>query len=525
MNEPVPAPNQARPPARPPRISLQVAVIGFAGAVALTLLLIVLILATDPGRADADDDRSPSPPPDGSGLAHASPSDQPTSTPRIGVPTPSVASVTPRPSQSPGPYPISGSADPPLMVAGPDGGVYAAARGGDGVAVGLFGPDGRVRPGWPVRLNAYFCSSIHAAADGSLRIACSLPESGSEGLEPPVMRIFAIDARGRPISGWPVDIESGWMIETLGNDVAVVIRPYQGDVLPDGEDEPALFAMIGPDGTRRTGTREIPISCCESSTAIGPAAAYIVNRTHTAARKSSELVAFGLDGVEWRSPIDGIASDPAFDARGNAHVSVWIGDPNRSRTLVFDEAGKVLSSSSEELRISPSNGSAGTGPEWPAAPTVAADGSSFLVADTGGARILAIGPDGTPSRGWPYQTAQWVGYQGECGAGDTGCGLRRVRPAVGPDGTLYVTMTSSKASSGNSLIALSPGGRMRSGWPVGLQRPGAQFWQIVVGSDGGIWTLAAEPDRYGYDATLLSIAPDSTIRGKVTIVEAAAIGP
>jgi hypothetical protein len=60
---------------------------------------------------------------------------------------------------------------------------------------------------------------------------------------------------------------------------------------------------------------------------------------------------------------------------------------------------------------------------------------------------------------------------------------------------------------------------------VGLKRSGAQFWQIVIGSDGGIWTLAAEPNKEGYDATLLSIAPDSTIRGKVMIVEAAAIGP
>ena len=59
----------------------------------------------------------------------------------------------------------------------------------------------------------------------------------------------------------------------------------------------------------------------------------------------------------------------------------------------------------------------------------------------------------------------------------------------------------------------------------GAQAPRSQFWEIVIGSDGGVWTLAAEPDKNGYDATLLSIAPDSTIRGKVTIVEAALIGP
>jgi hypothetical protein len=325
--------------------------------------------------------------------------------------------------------------------------------------------------------------------------------------------------------GWPVDIESGSVMETIGNDVAVVIRPYQGDVLPDGEDQPAVFARIGSDGAVRMGTNEVPIACCESTTAIGPAAAYIVNRTYGEGVESSELVAFGLDGAEWRSPIDGLASDPAFDARGDVYLSVSTGEPGRSRVLVFGADGTLLPASTDDLSISPSNGSSGAGPEWPAAPTVAADGSFFLLADTGGATILAIDRTGNPSDGWPYETAQSLGYQGECNKGDTGCGLAQVRPAVGADGSLYVTLNASGPSAGNSLIGLSSGDKMRSGWPVGLKRPGAQFWQIVVGSDGGVWTLAAEPDKDGYDATLLSIAADSTIRGKVTIVEATLIGP
>jgi hypothetical protein len=48
MNEPVSAQNRARPPARPPRISLPVAIIGFAGAVVLALVLVALMLASDP---------------------------------------------------------------------------------------------------------------------------------------------------------------------------------------------------------------------------------------------------------------------------------------------------------------------------------------------------------------------------------------------------------------------------------------------------------------------------------------------
>jgi hypothetical protein len=42
----------------------------------------------------------------------------------------------------------------------------------------------------------------------------------------------------------------------------------------------------------------------------------------------------------------------------------------------------------------------------------------------------------------------------------------------------------------------------------------------MVGSDGGVWALAAEPERVEtYSATLLSIDPESTVRGRLTIVE------
>jgi hypothetical protein len=73
---------------------------------------------------------------------------------------------------------------------------------------------------------------------------------------------------------------------------------------------------------------------------------------------------------------------------------------------------------------------------------------------------------------------------------------------------------------GGGLIAVRRNGDPARGWPVGLRRGGSTFWNVVVGSDGGVWALAAEREGFeAYSGTLLSIAPDSTVRGRLTITE------
>jgi outer membrane protein assembly factor BamB len=367
--------------------------------------------------------------------------------------------------------------------------------------------------------------SIHAARDGSIRVACSPPEDGSEGLGPPIMRIFAIDREGHPMRGWPVDIEDGSIAGIQGDDLAVTLRTYVGEGGGEGDVEPIGLAVIRADGQVRMGRGGVEATCCDSTTAIGPASAYLVNRAGDLVDTgSSELIAFGLDRVKWRTPIDGTASDPAFGANGNAYVSSWMPGLQESRMFVFDPDGHAVPFNAHSLPMVPTNGSAPAGPEHPAPPTVASGGSLFLLEEANDASILALDAAGTPRRGWPVNWASGVEHAGDCGQ-DTGCGLPTVMPAVGRDGSLYVALNATGNAAGGSLTALSPAGKVRSGWPVGLKRRGGQFWRVVAGSDGGIWTLAAEPDKDGYDATLLSIAPDSTIRGKVTLVEAAPIGP
>jgi hypothetical protein len=63
-------------------------------------------------------------------------------------------------------------------------------------------------------------------------------------------------------------------------------------------------------------------------------------------------------------------------------------------------------------------------------------------------------------------------------------------------------------------------GRVVEGWPVGLRRAGSGFWSVVVSANGTVYALAIEPepgDRSS--ATILGIAPDSTVRYTTTIVD------
>ena len=53
-----------------------------------------------------------------------------------------------------------------------------------------------------------------------------------------------------------------------------------------------------------------------------------------------------------------------------------------------------------------------------------------------------------------------------------------------------------------------------------LKRPGAEFWSVVVGSDGTAYALALEPETSdSSSATILAVAPDSTVLYRTTIID------
>jgi hypothetical protein len=69
-------------------------------------------------------------------------------------------------------------------------------------------------------------------------------------------------------------------------------------------------------------------------------------------------------------------------------------------------------------------------------------------------------------------------------------------------------------------VAVGRDGAVVPGWPVGLRRAASGFWSVVVGPDGTVFALAVEPETGGKSsATILGIAPDSTVRWHTTVIE------
>jgi hypothetical protein len=403
------------------------------------------------------------------------------------------------------------------MAPGPAGGLYILADGlGNGAVLTLLDVQGRPRAGWPIALVGWSnCSesdwprSPVAAADGSVRLVCS---DGSTSRS----RAFAFDPSGRSLAGWPVDLPGGvmpWLSRVVDDRLVVVARGAWEANPATGESSVAWWLVsVAADGTLRVGRRyEEPPDRGSGWPHIGPdgiayQVAYPDDRT--------EVMAFDLEGARagWPVRVDSYVSGVAFGPPGRLYVIESSTDPTSTRTLVFDPDGRALPFGSAPLPIEALRASSGAGPVAVAV-VVAPDGAAFLLSDDD-RTVYGLDPSGRVMAGWPYRAAAGLQWQGECPM-VTGCGVDLATAAVGPGDVLYLPQA------GRRLVAIGPDGKVRAGWPVVLTRPGAEFWSVVVGSDGTAYALAIEPeagDRTS-SATILSIGPDGRVRYRVTVVE------
>jgi hypothetical protein len=136
------------------------------------------------------------------------------------------------------------------------------------------------------------------------------------------------------------------------------------------------------------------------------------------------------------------------------------------------------------------------------------------------ARIFALDSSLKVLPGWPYRPAtRLVGPGWDDPSAELNCSSPAA-PAVGPKGTLYLPLQPRDASVGGTLVAVDRNGSVHAGWPITLQRPGAEFLWTVVGSDGTVYALAKEPEAgNSASVTILAIAPDSTVLYRTTIIE------
>lgn len=444
---------------------------------------------------------------------------------------------TPHPTIAPDPdaLPVRASAQELgsliRMAPGPVGDLYVSIPESRGSVVSLFDSGGRARAGWPIVLaGTTSCELLLPVADGSVRLLCAVenPLGNRFG----GIRAYAFDSTGRLLAGWPIDLADhgadGYFAgRVIGDELTIIVWKSLGDQIETGQ--PAGNAWIvefASDGTVRDGAKvAYGTDCCSDTWAIGPdGVAYgtVHHVADTAAGTSSGLEALGPAGVPAGFPvgIDGIASEPAFDAAGRIHVTVGTPFRRPARTLVFGPDGRGVGAGSQSLPIAATSDFSGAGGYIPAPPLVGADGTTFIIDTVGGTTVAGLGPSGQVMAGWPYRSDRELENTGFCGPGDTGCGQFRAAPTIGPDNVLYLLRAAANSSAGGSIIGVGPDARVVKGWPVGLTRAGSEFWSVVVGPDGTVYVLAVEPEpNRSYSATILSIAPNSRVLDKVTIVE------
>jgi hypothetical protein len=238
----------------------------------------------------------------------------------------------------------------------------------------------------------------------------------------------------------------------------------------------------------------------------------------------SVITAFDLAGPRpgWPARVDGVASAPAFGPKGHLYLTVGSYTKAASRTVVLDRDGQIVPGGSRELPIATAAAIMYEGTWTPGSPLVAEDRTAFVSGDPGpgvnapvSTTVFALDSSGRVMRGWP-QTPCWYPVGGGW--------LDDIASALGPGKVVYSLCAAQDAGSsvepttGGSIVATGPDGRVRPGWPLVLSRPGAEIRSAVVGPDGTVYAVAIEPesDHLG-SATILAIAPDGTIRSRTTV--------
>lgn len=462
---------------------------------------------------------------------------QASSTPAVsGDPTAPGPAATASPLALPQPsvsLPVQGSArehsDHSVMTApGLDGELFVMIPMREASAVlALLDTDGRPRAGWPVAIpGATWCDQLLPVEDGSVRVVCTMRNPDGNMFEP--VSAFAFDPNGRLRSGWPVTVEGFYRTgRVVGEDLTLFVTRSLGDVRDDFPTSDGGLVTITADGAIAIGARVLELPCCAWTVGrdgigygVTPASADVSPQA-----RISSMVAVGPSGVlaGWPVSFEGIASAPTSAADGSMLVAVASADASTSRIAGFEPGGSAVSASAA-VPIATAEYSGDTGGcvvASPQAPVVARNGTIFLYSELDTA-IVALSPSLETMPGWPFEPGAPLvrarpgfEYEHEAGYCPT-----PVVPATGPDGTLYVALQAAGGSGGGRLVAVGLDGRVRAGWPVALTSAGAEFWSVVVGLDGTIFAVAFEPEGGGMSsATILAIAPDSTVLWTATIIE------
>jgi len=460
--------------------------------------------------------------------------------PQSAAPSPSTsptASAPPAPGVTPVAATLPVASGTVQLAPGPDGGVYVLVNDGASV-LALLDADGSPRPGWPIELRGWRCdnpspgTSIWApsvADDGSVRIVCYAVDE-MEGNP----RAFAFDETGGLLAGWPVALPGAVYAQprVIGDGLYLVVQQtHAQDPATGGYPGTFRVVTVAADGVLRTGAPyEVPDAGSVGSPRLGPGGtAYQVAYLDWTGGSAVEVTAFDVEGLRagWPVRLSACTSGVAVGPADHVYVTECTRNPTTTRLRVFDRDGREVAGGSGKLALAAMKAWGGAGPGLPAL-VVADDGTAFLLDDPefslddidGRTTAYRIDPSGSVAEGWPYRDNLLLQSWGACGGTVTGCANWLTLPAVGPGNVLYLARAAPGIDAGGSLVAIGPDGHVLPGWPVTLTSARAEFTSVVVGADGTVYALAIQPepgDRYS--ATVLAIAPDSTVRSRTTVVQ------
>lgn len=420
------------------------------------------------------------------------------------------------------------------MAPGPAGTLFVSIPRPSGSVLARLDSSGRPLPGWPITIkNSTSCGHPLAVDDGSVRIVCDGTDLPTYDNDPSDVRAFAFDAGGRSMAGWPVRLRPVLASRVVGDKVTYVEWQIGTDTADVGVtiSHVAWLSTISGDGSVRRGTKVgLVESCCGEDWAVGPdgvgyGVVPVGMRDELGFAEESRIAAIDRDGAlaAWPVEIDGIASGPAFGRGGWVLVTLGSFVHRTSRVVAFDRGGTVAAASDKlpikTLALMTEMDQDGCYADSPIAPLVADDGTAFVISEVDTA-VYALDRSLTVISGWPFTPAMPIEQPFyEDPRHEINC-PSFAAPAVGPDSTLYLPLQARDETIGGSLVAVGRDGRVRPGWPVELKRIGAEFWSVVVGSDGTVYALVIEPEAdEGSSASILAIAPDSTVVSVTTIIE------
>jgi hypothetical protein len=419
-------------------------------------------------------------------------------------PSPSQAPSSPKPSASPSAPSVAATS--PLVRANaasirvrlapaPGGRLFVAVPSKKGTVVALLDARGRVRRGWPVLLRrATGCELDAVPADGSVRAVCTVRGR---------MRAYALDAAGRRLAGWPVNLPAGTLQTWMSDPVRVVNRNLYA-ILFGRDAASAVLARVSRDGSLHRGTRVIaPASHSFASAVIGPDGTGYV----TDLDDGTGLWAFDLDGVRPGFPfrIDDWASSPAFGPGGRLYLTADSPDDSddvsrSSRVLALTAGGKIVPGWPVTLPISTWT-AFGDPTSPPVPPVVGSDGSVYVTGGlvTKGTVVYALRPSGARRPGWPYHAAAGIRTGGPgvvtCSCEPCIDPLRFIDTlALAGPGRSLVLVQSVRDNVGghNRIVAVRPDGRLKSGWPVTLSET-ASWFASIAGTGRSVYGFAVEP--------------------------------